>query len=769
MGLARRSFIKFAVGAVVGIHVTPIPWKLMDDVAIWTQNWPWVPDPKGGAISYRNISGGLTDCGCGLRVRLVNDKRAVLLAGNPDHPLSKGGLCPMCAASLQYIYNTDVRLTTPMMKTGGSWLEISWDEAMKMLTGKLADLRKSETPEKAAMVTGNLNTATTAVFRRFMEAYGSPNVLSMPSMRNTNEFVAKAMFGVDGGLGYDLAGSDFVLSFGSGIAEGWGADVYAMAAYEKLLENPDAKLVQVESNLSNTADKANEWVPIAPGADAALALGLAHVIIKENLYDQSAVSQLYGFEDGESTEGKSFTGFKNLVLKDYDPKKVAQITTVPEQKIMDLARSFAKAKKPVAVAGKGKGAMPGNSFEFMAVVSLNALVGAVNRQGGMGAVPNPALADWPETAKDDVASKGLDSKMVGDGTLNGFAAAIKGAKTSPIDVLLIDGSNPAYVTPDTAQFRNTMKKIPFKVCVASFYTETVAESDLALPASTFLEKWDDLAGAAAIPFPIYQVTAPVFHPLFKSQPAGEIMLSLAKAMGGSIAESFPWKKMEDVVKSRAVGIYKSGGGMAAAPGSLGKTSGKGFSSEKDFWGNVVATGCWYDPAKAIGKGSASYGTPSGKIELCSQTAKGAIAKYQPAKLEGKESEYPLLMMPYERMWISGNELASAPFMTKVFPDTLLLGTDVFVSINPQTASDYKLSEGDWVQIKSPKGSLKARAHLFNGVRPGVVSVPEGFGHTAFDKYMRGKGVNFREIATVEYDQLSGFPMWWGTRVNLIKV
>ncbi len=108
MGIDRRGFLKFAVGAVVGLHLTPIPWKLMDDIAIWTQNWPWVPDPNGGAISYRNVSGGLSDCGCGLRVRLVDNKRAVLMAGNPDHPLSQGGVCPTCASSLQYFYTKDL-------------------------------------------------------------------------------------------------------------------------------------------------------------------------------------------------------------------------------------------------------------------------------------------------------------------------------------------------------------------------------------------------------------------------------------------------------------------------------------------------------------------------------------------------------------------------------------------------------------------------------------------------------------------------------------
>ena len=191
----RRGFIKFAVGAVAGLHVTPIPWKLTDDIAIWTQNWPWVPDPKNGKIAYRNVSGGFNGCGCGLRVRLVDGKRAVSVSGNPDHPLNQGGICPSCASSLQYFYNKRVRLTSPMKQKGGVWISISWDEALSTIQEKLVSLRTAGTPNKVAMVRSESDSATSEVMKRFMEAYGSPNVMSMPSMKDTNALVAKLMFG----------------------------------------------------------------------------------------------------------------------------------------------------------------------------------------------------------------------------------------------------------------------------------------------------------------------------------------------------------------------------------------------------------------------------------------------------------------------------------------------------------------------------------------------------------------------------------------------
>ncbi len=761
MGIHRRGFIKFAVGAVVGLQVTPIPWKLTGDIAIWTQNWPWVPDPKNGEISYRYISGGLNNCGCGLRVRLVDKKRAVSISGNPDHPLSQGAVCPMCAASLQYFYNQQLRLTTPMKNVGGDWLKVTWDEAMKTMAAKLTDIRKAGAPQKIAMINDGANSATTSILNRFMQAYGSPNVYSMPSMRDTNRVVAKAMFGVDGDLGYDLHNSDYILSFGSGIVEGWGQNVFTMNAYQHIATNPKAKLVQVETNLSATGSKASRWVAVNPGTEGALALGIAHIILKENLFKPENVSSLYGFGSGPSS-------FRDMVLANYVPTKVTAITGVPEAVITEIAREFAKAQNPVAVAGRGKGTMPGDVQEFMAIMSLNAVVGSVGRKGGVGPVAVP-VSPLGDVAPDTTASAGLNGKPFGGGTLTGFVQEVAAQEKVPFDMLIVDGSNPAYEMPGALDFKEVRKKIPFIVCVAPFYNETVAMADLVLPSATFLEKWDDLAGASTVPFPVYQVTIPTFHPIYDSKATGEIFLAQAKSLGGSVADAMPWKSMEQVVMARGKGVFQSGTGMVAEPGSMGK-SGKGFGSENDFWKGVASSGCWYDPAAAVGTAPLTAQTPSGSVELASQSVQGvAAAAYKPAAAPGDANAYPLLLMPYETMWISGDGLASAPYLTKLFPDTLLRGKDLFAGVNPQTASKLNVSEGDWIQVASSKGALKVRAHLANGVRPDVIAMAEGFGHTAFDAHMKDKGVNVREIVTVQTDKSSGLPQWWGTRVKVTKV
>ena len=104
MKLGRRAFLQFAAGAVGGTLLTPIPWQLMDDSAIWSQNWWWRPSPERGEITKVATTCMLCDGGCGIQARLVNKNRAILLEGNPKNPVNAGGICPLGAAGLQFFY-----------------------------------------------------------------------------------------------------------------------------------------------------------------------------------------------------------------------------------------------------------------------------------------------------------------------------------------------------------------------------------------------------------------------------------------------------------------------------------------------------------------------------------------------------------------------------------------------------------------------------------------------------------------------------------------
>ena len=275
MEITRRNFIQLLAGGTAGIHMTPIPWKLMDDIAIWTQNWPWVPVPPLGAFDHETSVCGLCPGGCGIRVRKVGE-RAVKIEGRTDYPVNPGGICPLGAGGLQLLYDETIRFTSPMKRVGprgeGQFLPISWSEALDTLAGRIRDLRDQGRPEALAAVDGNRRNSTSALLvQRLLEAVGSPNYMRMPSIEDAYAQANLLMMGSDGPMAYDLESADFILSFGAALIEGWGAPGRVIDAWGRWHENPKVKapkIVQVESRASNTASKADAWVAARPGTEA---------------------------------------------------------------------------------------------------------------------------------------------------------------------------------------------------------------------------------------------------------------------------------------------------------------------------------------------------------------------------------------------------------------------------------------------------------------------------------------------------------------------
>ena len=143
--------------------------------------------------------------------------------------------------------------------------------------------------------------------------------------------------------------------------------------------------------------------------------------------------------------------------------------------------------------------------------------------------------------------------------------------------------------------------------------------------------------------------------------------------------------------------------------------------------------------------------------------------YNPESSGKVETGYPLLMVPYEIINLSSNWIPNPPFLNKTIFDNELRGNDSFVEINPATAAEYGLKEDDPVIIKSRTGEINVRVCLFDGAMPGIVYAPLGFGHTAYDEFLKGKGANPNDIIQAGKDSLSGQPVWWNTQVQLIKV
>ena len=735
MKIDRRCFLSLAMGAGAGIALSPLPWKLTDDVSIWSQNWPWTPVPKRGEAKTVHSVCTLCPGGCGISVRKIDD-RAVKIEGMKSHPVNQGGICALGLSGLQLLYGP-TRVKGPLKRVGdrgkGQWMPISWDQAIREVTEKLAGIRKAGRPQSVAWFSGASSNTLNQLLDRFSQAYGTPNGMRLPTLEDAYSLTLSLMNGGRARIGFDFEHAGYVLSLGAGLLDGWGSPVRMFKANSQW-KTAGVKVVQVEPRLSRTAAKADTWISVNPGTEAALALAMAHVILKESLYKADFVESY--------TEGL-MEGFRNIVLADFSPEAVAKVTGVDAATITMLAREFAKAKRPIAVCGRGQGTLPGSLDLFVATHALNALVGNLNQPGGVWMV-REELPSWPDVQLDSAAKTGLGYPRL-DGIQtparislpNRFIQAVAAGKDYPVEALLIVESNPLYTLNDTALVRQALSKIPFIVSFSSFMDDTAAWSDLILPNPIYLERSDDVVGVSGYPYPTIALSQPVVKPQCNTRPVGDVLLQIAKGLGDSVATALAWKDFN-----------------ACLEASLGER----FKSLKK---SVV----WVDKAYKPAAWDEVFAT-----ERFSFIPKGiaADAALKPVSVPGDAGGFPLTLMAYDTMRLSNGYIGNPPFLTKILEDTVLKQTDGLVEINPKTAKSLGFDEGDRAQIETPKGKALVKVHLDDGIVPGVVAMPRGLGHEAYDAYLAGKGINVNNLMASVNDPISGFEAAWGIRAKLSK-
>ena len=713
MKIDRRSFLSFVVGGAAGTALTPIPWKLTDDSSIWSQMWPWTPVPAGGEVTFADTVCSLCPGGCGITVRKVGD-RAVKIEGQTDHPVNDGGICPLGLSGLQLLYGP-TRVKAPLKRVGnrgsGQWEKISWDAAIEEVAKNLNDLKAAGKANEVACLAESDRGTVAGLIKRFLQAYGSPNFVKMPASSDAYELAVKKMHGVAATAGFDVENADFVISFGSGVIQGWGAPVRMIKANSAWKET-GATFTQVEPRKSITAAKADKWLPIKPGTETTLALGLAHLIVKHHPHQAFDTTAL------------------DAALEAYYPTKVAEETGIDEDVIIELASAFARAEKPLALYGKGRGSTPGSVGDAMAVHTLNALVGNINKMGGVWLVDGNETVAWPEFTP----AAGADGERV-DGAGSGpFTESlhlpsrlIQAVLTDnyPLQALFVANANPLYSLSDSQAVQKAFAKIPYLVSFSSYMDETAAYADLILPNHHYLERLEDIPSPAGYPEKMVLLARPAVEPQFNTMHTGDVILQLAGAVGGSVAEAFAWENYDACLQE-----------------VLG-----------DVWDTLDEQGY------VVNEGSALATDPAA-VNFAGLDA-------GPVAMEGG-TDYPLVFIPYDSLRLSSGYIGGTPFMIKTVEDTILKEKDSLVEINPATAKKAGLREGDTAVIETPRGRARVRVHLYDGIRPGVVAMPRGLGHTAYDKYLAGKGINVNALIGPVEDPASGLDAAWGIRAKLSK-
>ncbi len=706
MKVDRRSFLGLGLGAAAGIAVSPVGIKLTDDSSIWSQNWPWTPVPVDGEVSYENSVCSLCPGSCGISVRKI-EARPVKIEGLAEYPINDGGACLHGIAGLQYMYDP-ARIKTPLKKNGDRFEAISWEDAITYVSSKLSTIRESGSPEKLACITGSDQGSVPGLFKRLLKTFGSPNFYTMPSLETYLQVTAEALHG-DGTIGFDLENSDFILSFGAGIIEGWGSPVNCFKANASRKDR-HAKLYQIEARLSNTAANADKWIPIKPGTEADLALSMCGVILKNNLFNSAAANF-----------GGGFNKLSAIIQRDYALSQVAEKTGIKADDIEKTAIAFAKAEMPVAVFGKGRGDGAQSLKELAAVHMLNCIVGNINKKGGAFVLPKNEYIEFPDESMDSVASKGFSKARIGR-YVNQLFEEVNASAKPVVEALFIYNANPCYSLHDPKKVKQAFGKIPFVVSFSSFLDETAMEADIILPSHTFIERLEDVPSGAGLAKRVVGLSRPIVDPVFNTKNPGDTVISIAQALEGSIAESFEWESFEACLESVVPEIWDA-------------------LSEDGF---------------AVLSDSAPSGSADVNVSF--------LAK-NPATIQA-QGDYELTLIPIDNMRLISGATAASPFAIKTVADTVLKGADIAVEINPATAKGLK--DKGFAKLTTPAGSAKVLVNLNDGMMPGVIGMVEGLGHTFDNKYVSNKGVNVNDLIGPVIESGSGLDAAFGIKAKISK-
>jgi len=718
----------------------------------------------------------------------VVDGRVVKLDGNSLHPNNQGRLCPKGQAGLQVLYDPD-RIKGPMRRAG-QWEQVSWDEALSEVADKLQALRNSGHPERLVFLHDGKRGPTSDLIARFCQAFGTPNDVHSPRHSADGTPLAHLLTqGWNDHAAYDWENTNYLLCFGGAFLEAWQPLVRQLRAYSRMRRGRPgqrAKIVQIESRASVTATKADEWLPINPGTEGALALGMAHIIVRDELYDKAFVAEhTFGFEDWTDEAGQAHIGFRTLVMRDdYAPERVAEVTGIAAHTIARIAHEFAGIR-PAVAAGDVSG-YSNSLYSQWAIHALNALVGSIDVPGGVMRQMEPLLVPWPESALDEIATQGLSQPRAdGAGTdVFPLAESVPHALTQapyPLEVLFLYHTNPLYDDPPGLEWRETLESIPLVVSFSPYLDETSEHADLLLPDCTYMEKWFYEVIEPSLGYPAVGLSQPIVDPLYDTRNTADVLIALAQAVGEPLAAAMPWDGFVEALQERVQGLYQAGIGMPSPSPDVGEGEGGGQTFEA-FWAELQSRGVWYDQPYEFGQRERAFATPSGKFEFYSQNLKerlealeipfedeDLLPRYQAPAFEGDESAYPFHLRTFKMVTYTERWGANIPWLQETYGLHVQEKWDNWVELNPETAHELGIHDGDLVRVESSRGSIDLRARLWPGTPPHVVSIPLGQGHTAGGRWAENRGANPNELIAPLTDPLSGELATQSTRVRVRKV
>ncbi len=694
----------------------------------------------------------LCEAVCGLAVA-VEGGRAVAVRGDADDPFSRGHVCPKAAAIPDVMSDPD-RVREPMRREGGRWTPVSWRAALAEAGERLAAVQRKHGPDAVALYLGNPTVhgfgATTAAIL-FSRALGSRSRFSATSVDQLPQMLASLEV-----LGHqyllpvpDLDRTTFLLVLGANPRASKGSLMTAGDVDRRLdgIRERGGRVVVVDPRRTETAARADQHLSIRPGGDAALLLGLLHVLFAERL---ARPGRLADFTDG-------LDALEALAAR-FPPQRVAARAGIGPEAIRRLARDFAAAEAAVAYGRVGVCTQEFGGLASWLVLALNVVSGNLDRPGG-AMFPSPAL---DLVATGSPGSFGRHRSRVrglpafgGELPAAALAEEIETPGQGQIRALVTFAGNPVLSTPNGARLDRALARLEYMVSIDLFRNETARHAHLILPTAFGFEKdqYD------AVFYQLAVRNSARWAPALVEPPPGvrndfQVLLDLALAIRARGGGRPGWRTGLGLRLVRALGERRLlDRALRSGPRRLSLAALRRSPHGIDLGPHIPRL-----PARLH--------TPGKRLRLFPERYQADLARLE-AGLEAPPVAGTLELIGRRQLRGNNSWMHNSPRLAKGPAACTLL-------VHPADAAARGLADGDEALVRSRVGEVRLPVTVSDTVAPGVVCLPHGFGHsrpgTALAVAAARPGASFNDLADEErVDALSGTAALNGLPVTVERV
>jgi anaerobic selenocysteine-containing dehydrogenase len=656
----------------------------------------------------------------------------VRVQGDPDHPFTAGFLCTKVNRYLERTYHPE-RLLHPLKRVGrkgrGEFVEVTWDEALRDIATRLRAI--ADGPHGAQAVLPYSYCGTMGMLqgqsmdRRFFHAIGASK-LDRTICSTAGAWGMRMTVGANVGADAEgLPSSDLVILWGTNTLT---ANPHLWPFVRKARDG-GARVLCIDPIRTRTADQCDEWLPIRPGTDAALALGMMHVLFAEGLQDDAYLAQ--------HTLGADQLRER---AREYPPERVASLTGLPAERIVALAREYGRAKAAFLRINYGLQRHGGGAMAVRTIACLPAITGHWRRAGGGVQLStsanfkyNTAALERPEMSPD---VRTINMIRLGDA----LTAADAGVGGPPVQALVVYNSNPAAVAPDRNVVLTGLRREDlFTVVLDHFQTDTADFADYVLPATTQLEHLDV---HLAYGHHYATLNRPAIAPLGECKPNTQIFRELAAAMG----LTDPCFADDDDTLVRQA--------LSSAEPKMATVTYDALMAQGWVRLNV--------PTPYLPYAEGGFPTPSGKCEFYS-------ARMEAMGLDPLPNFTPPHEFPEEVPELAARfpiALVSSPrhqFLNSTFVNITSLRRDAHpeVMVHPADAAPRGLVDGMPVVVFNDRGAFSAAARVSDAVRQGVAWAP-----SVWWGKLTGDGHNANETTSQRTTDMGHGPVFYD---NLVEI